>query len=431
MVDDDWSEGVSAVLHNGSGRATTSGRMLDLLRTSGTLSRIELAELSGYTPATITHVVRRLIDDGLVREVGREQQGRGQPRRLLKLDPSAWYAVGIQLDRTTTTIVVVDFAGSRVATVGLRGTGTGGPGASIATLADHVTALLDSSDVPRGRVLGVGLVTHGPQDRGRGMLLTAQPTPDWQEFPLASTLSARLGLPVLLENDATAAAIGEHWAGTVPTETFGLIYMASGIGGGVVVEGDAYRGRASNAVEIGHVALGGSDTPCVCGNRGCAQAEAGPRAVVEQVLADENLAERLGIQGSVEDTLADFERVAQAWRAADPGATAILERSAGWIGRAAVTLVNLFDLDTVVLAGPAFVTTGPLYQRHVDAELQGHALSRALIRPRVLISTNVDTAAAIGGALQVLRTVPVERATGPSSVDGQPVLTAPSLTGEP
>jgi predicted NBD/HSP70 family sugar kinase len=417
------------MLHASSERVTTSGRMLDLLRTSGTLSRVELAELSGFTPATITNVVRRLIDDGLVHEVGREQQGRGQPRRLLKLDPSAWYAVGVQLDRTTTTIVVVDFAGSRVATAGLRGTGSGRPDDSIAAVADHVTDLLRSAGVPRDRVLGAGLVTHGPQDRARGMLLTAQPAPEWLEFPLTSTLSERLGMPVLLENDATAAAIGEQWAGTVPTETFGVIYMASGIGGGVIVDGDVYRGRASNAVEIGHVALGGSDTPCVCNNRGCAQAEAGPRAVVERVLADEDLAERLGVQGSVDDTLADFERVARAWRAGDPGATAILERSAGWIGRAAVTLVNLFDLDTVVLAGPAFVTTGPLYQRHVDAELQEHALSRALSRPRVLMSTNVDTAAAIGGALQVLRSVPVERAAG--SASSPPVPSLPSLAGEP
>lgn len=417
------------MLYGSSERVTTSGRMLDLLRTSGTLSRVELAERSGFTPATITNVMRKLIDDGLVHEVGREQQGRGQPRRLLRLDPSAWYAVGIQLDRTTTTIVVIDFAGSRVATAGLRGSGNEGPDHSITALVEHVTDLLHSANVPRERVLGVGLVTHGPQDRGRGMLLTAQPTPAWLEFPLASTLSERLGMPVLLENDATAAAIGEQWAGTVPTDTFGLIYMASGIGGGVIVDGDVYRGRASNAVEIGHVALGGGDRPCVCGNGGCAQAEAGPRAVVENVLADEDLAERLGVQGAVEDTLADFERVARAWRAGDPSATEILERSAGWIGRAAVTLVNLFDLDTVVLAGPAFVTTGPLYQRHVDAELQDHALSRALSRPRVLTSTNIDTAAAIGGALHVLRTMPVERAEGAPPV--RSVSPAPSLAGEP
>lgn len=410
-------EGRRRVPHIEDGRVTTTGRILDLLRTQGTLSRVELAGRTGLTAATITHAVRRLIEGGLVHEVGLDpQQGRGQPRRLLELNAASWCAVGIQIDRTTTTIVVLDFAGGRIAHAGLRGSGGDGPDATIAALADHVTDLLRRNGVPQERVLGVGLVTHGPQDRERGTLLTAQPEPEWLEFPLTDTLSSLLGLPVLLENDATAAAFGEQWAGAVPTDTFGLIYMASGIGGGVVVDGESYRGRASNAVEIGHVALNGGSARCVCGNRGCAQAEAGPRAVVEQVLADAPLAERLGVNGPPDGTLADFERIARAWHRGDRDAAAPLERSARWIGQAAVTLVNLFDLDTVVLAGPAFVTAGPLYREHIAAELELRALSRALSRPEVRLAANVDTAAAIGGALHVLRTIPIgARAPGTSS----------------
>lgn len=415
--------------HIEDGRVTTAGRMLDLLRTRGTLSRVELAERTGLTPATITNVVRRLIDDGLVHETGRDQQqGRGQPRRLLELNAGAWYAVGIQVDLTTTTIVVLDFAGDRIAGASLRGSGGDGPETTLAALAEHVTALLRSAGVPTDRVLGAGLVTHGPQDRERGVLLTAQPEPEWLEFPLTETLSKRLGLPVLLENDATAAAFGEQWAGAVPTDTFGLIYMASGIGGGVIVDGESYRGRASNAVEIGHVALSEGREPCVCGNRGCAQAEAGPRAVVDQVLADGDLAERLGVRGAHDTTLVDFERVARAWRGGDEAAGALLERSARWIGQAAVTLVNLFDLDTIVLAGPAFVTAGPLYRRHIAAELELRALSRTLSRPEVLISTNVDTAAAIGGALHVLRTMPIDARVPRPSADA--LETIPTSEGD-
>lgn len=399
----------------GAGRATTAGRMLDLLRTQGTLSRVELAERTGLTPATITNTVRRLIDAGLVHEIGRgHQNGRGQPRRLLELDPAAWFAVGIQVDRTTTTIVVLDFAGARVADASLRGSGGASPETTIAALDEHVTALLRSNGIAHDRVLGAGLVTHGPQDRDRGVLLTVQPDPAWLEFPLTATLAERLGIPVLLENDATAAAFGEQWAGAVPTDTFGLVYMGSGIGGGVIVDGESYRGRASNAVEIGHIALGRAE--CFCGNRGCAQAEAGPRAVVEQALADPGLAARLGIRGDPDDTLADFERLARAWRTGDRDAAALLERSAQWIGRAAVTLVNLFDLDTVVLAGPAFATAGPLYRRLVAAELEQRALTRALSGPGVHLAANIETAAAIGGALHVLRTMPVDVRRDPAVI---------------
>lgn len=415
--------------HIEDGRVTTTGRVLDLLRTRGTLSRVELAGRTGLTAAAITHVVRRLIADGLVHEVGLDpRQGRGQPRRLLELASGSWYAVGVQVDRTSTTVVVLDFAGERVTDAALRGSGGAGPEATLTALADRIAGLLRASGVPRERVLGAGLVTHGPQDRERGVLLTAQPEPAWLEFPLTETLGRRLGVPVLLENDATAAAFGEQWAGAVPTDTFGLIYMASGIGGGVIVDGESYRGRASNAVEIGHVALNGGSARCVCGNRGCAQAEAGPRAVVERALARGDLAERFGLRGEPDGALADFERIARAWHRGDRDAAGLLERSARWLGQAAVTLVNLFDLDTVVLAGPAFITAGPLYREHVAAELERRALSRALRRPRVRISADVDTAAAIGGALHVLRTIPIE-GRGPAAADDLAPVPDPTSEG--
>ncbi|MCK9795830.1 ROK family transcriptional regulator [Isoptericola sp. 4D.3] len=391
---------------DGVAQTTSSRRLLDLVRTRGTISRVELAQLSGLTSPTVTHVVRGLLDLGLVHEVGVQQRGRGQPRRLLSVTADAGYAVGIQVDLTTTTVVVVDFAGTTVASTGLRGSGRRSPDRTVAALVDHVGDLLASAGVPPGQVLGVGLVTHGPQDRDRGVLLTAQPTPAWKEYPLTARLSAGLGLPVLLENDATAAAVGELWTTNLDTETFGLVYMASGIGGAVVVDGVAYRGRASNAVEVGHVPLPGARTGCVCGNHGCTQAEAGPAAVVTQVLGQPDLARRWGVRGLAEDTLADFERVARASRDGDDDATDLLTRSAHRVGQAATVLVNLFDVDTVLLAGPAFATAGPLYRRVVAGELERYALSRTLSPPRVAMSDQVATVAAVGGALSVLRSAP-------------------------
>lgn len=382
---------------------TTGGRMLDLLRSQGTLSRVELAKLSGLTSATITNTVRRLTEDGLVKEVGRDQQRRGQPRRLIELNSDAWYAVGVQMDEITTTLVIIDFAGNQVANARVDGSGSRSPEAAIPVLADHIETLLRTSGVPRDKVIGVGLATHGPQDREQGMVLLAYPSRHWIRYRLTPDLSERLGLPVSLENDATAAAIGEQWAGQLPTDTFGLIYMAAGLGGGVVVDGHVYRGRTSNAVEIGHISLLEGSIPCVCGNRGCTEAQASPRTVVASALSNPELAQAIGIEGHEDDTLIEFERIAVAWRAGNLEATAILEQSARWVGRAAVTLVNLFDLDTVVLAGPAFTTAGPVYKEFVEDELTRHALSRVLSEPKVIISQNTEMAAATGAALHSLR----------------------------
>jgi predicted NBD/HSP70 family sugar kinase len=395
---------VSDVYRRTVNRPSTAGRLLDLVRTAGTISRVELVEESGLTAGTITNVVRDLIDDGLLHDVGRAQWTGGKPRRLLQINPDAGFALGTQLDESTTTVVLVDFAGRTLASSRLPGAGHDAPEVTLSTLATHVGGLLERTGVAPDRVLGLGLVTHGPQDRERGVLLTAQPTAAWREFPLTGTLSTALGLPVLLENDATAAAIGEQWAGDVPTATFGVIYMASGIGGGVVVDGEVYRGRASNTVEIGHVTLDAEGDSCVCGNRGCLEVTAGPAAIVARAMRNDGLVARLGLRGgTADDSLTDFELIAAASRQGDAEAHALVAASARQIGLAAVTLVNLFDLDTIVLAGPAFSTAGPQYRDQVSEALSKHALSRKLSPAKALLSANVASAAAVGGALSVLR----------------------------
>ncbi|MCL1800380.1 MAG: ROK family transcriptional regulator [Promicromonosporaceae bacterium] len=400
-----------APVTNGGGIESTPMRILDLLRAEQPLSRVELANRLGVTQATVTNVVKLLLEGGLVHEGMRAQLSRGAPRRLLELVPDAWYAIGVQIDSTTMTVVISDYAGNRVAATSLRGPGDLSPEAAIAELVDHIEDLLESTAIPRHRILGVGLVTYGPQDRPRGMLLTPQPTPEWYEFPLTSRLGEALGLPVLLENDATAAAIGEQALGVVPSASFGVLFLSTGVGGAVVIDGAPYRGRSSNAVELDHVIIRPGGRECLCGARGCVGVEAQPMTVSALGFADPEIAARLDLRGSPEECLADFERLARAARGADSVAADLLEKSADDLGLAAVTMFNLFDIDTLVLTGPAFRTAGPLYQQRIEAILRRYSANRDLTEPRVLVSANPELDAPMGGALQVLRTVspPLER----------------------
>jgi len=381
-------------------------RILDLLRAEKQISRVEIAARSGVTQATVTNVVKTLMDAGVVREGTREQLSRGAPRRMLELVPAAWYAIGVQIDSTTTTVVIADYAGIRVASASLRGPGSLSPAAAIAELVDHVDDLLLSASIPRERILGACLVTYGPQDREAGKLLTPQPTDEWYGFPLATSLSEALGLPVLLENDATAAAIGEQAIGLVPTSTFGLLFMSTGVGGAVVVDGVPYRGRSSNAVEIDHVVVNPGGAVCLCGTRGCVGAEAQPLAVSALAFERPGLAARLDLRGTDDEGLADFERLARAARGGDAEATELLAASADYLGLAVVTMFNLFDIDTLVLTGPAFRTAGPMYRTRIEELVRERAAGRDLSQPQILISADVEQAAPMGGALQVLRTIP-------------------------
>ena len=386
-------------------RATTPSRLLDLLRTAGTLSRVELAELSGLAPATITNVVRVLMEGGLVREVGREYQSRGQPRRLLQIHPEAWYAVGVHVEATRSTVVVVDFSWRRVSGSCLIGTGYLEPESAITSLHEHVVALLDSAGLDLTRVLGVCLVLHSPFDRETGALLTRAPRSPSRSFALRDAFASHLGRPVLLQDAADAAALDAAWTASVPTQTFAVLYMDSGIDGSIVVDGAAFSGRSGNAVRIGHIDVGvEAEVPCVCGRPGCLEAVAGPTAVIARALRDDDLVARTGITGLQHDVLLDFERLADSARD-DHVARAILLDSAHHISRAAVLLVDLFDVETVVLAGPAFAAASDIYLPHARAALARASLSHSDEAPRILVSPLADSAAT-GGARTVLRTLP-------------------------
>ncbi|GAA4465453.1 ROK family transcriptional regulator [Phytohabitans houttuyneae] len=385
-------------------RPKTRGLVLDLIRAARAISRVELATATGLTGATISEVVRELMGDGLVVEAGRGAPTGGKPRTLVQLNPSARYSVGVQLERNTCVIVVVDLAGRQVARTSFQGVASLPPQQALPLLAAQVDALLTTAAVDRGKVLGVGLVSYGPQDRRAGVLLTPQPTDQWLDYPVAGRLAEGLGLPVLLDNDAAAAAIGEYWMGAVdPRSTYGCIYMATGIGGGVVVAGEVYRGSSSNSVEIGHISIDVNGAECPCGNVGCLENYAGPSALVREAVATPGLAQRLALDPSAADFLTEFARLAAAANAGDRDARDLIERSARYLGSAAVTMASLFDVDVIVLAGPSFAVAGSIYQAVIQQEVDRRMFARRAHPVRVVPSVNGSDAAAIGGAVLVLQ----------------------------
>ncbi|MFE9914747.1 ROK family transcriptional regulator [Micromonospora sp. NPDC005553] len=385
-------------------RPKTRGLVLDLIRAARSISRVELAAATGLTGATISAVVRELMGDGLVVEAGRGGPTGGKPRTMVQLNPLARYSVGVQLERNTCVIVVVDLAGRQVARTSFQGVASMPPERALPLVASQVDALLATAAVDRERVLGVGLVSYGPQDRRAGVLLTPQPTDAWLDYPVARLLAETLGLPVLLDNDAAAAAIGEYWMGAVdPRSTYGCIYMATGIGGGVVVAGEVYRGSSSNSVEIGHISMDINGDECSCGNVGCLENYAGPSAIVRQAMATPGLAQRLALDSTAADLLTEFARIAAAANAGDTGARGLVEQSARHLGGAAVTMACLFDVDTIVLAGPSFAVAGSIYQTLIQQEVDRRLFARRAHPVRIVPSVNGSDAAAIGGAILVLQ----------------------------
>jgi len=378
--------------------------ILDAIR-SAELSRVELAAMTGLTEAAVSMTVRRLIEEGLVVETGRTPTG-GKPRTLLRLDPAARLSVGVHLDEDATTYVLTGQTGGVISRLARPALTSADHDAILDGLVADIDVLIDGSGVDRARCLGVGLVWPGP--RGAGVHPEDAPPHlrGWRRDNLDARLAEATGLPVLVENDATAAAVGEYWVARVgPTRAFAALYMGSGIGAGIVIDGVALRGSQANAGEFGHLCVQVDGPECWCGSRGCLEALAGPQVVVRAALADPVAAAEAGLTagGSRRSAAMDFAAVARAARSGAPACRALLEESARYIAAAAESVVNLLDIDLLVLTGPGFAAASFVYGPAITARIAA-ADARTWHRSvSVTVSLAAATASATGAAALVLQ----------------------------
>ncbi|MDT0410195.1 MULTISPECIES: ROK family transcriptional regulator [Streptomyces] len=377
--------------------------VVDLIRSSGPISRVELVKSTGLTQPTISNIVRRLIEDGVVRETGDTVATRGKPRSLLVINSHAAYGVGIHLATDALTCVVTDTRGGTVGRLLVAAPPAEDPGAVTEALAGLYRDVVAGLGLPARGIAGLAVVGPGPVDVAQGSFLALPGRSPAPGPALAPALAAALGVPVLVDSDASAATVGEFWGRQVSrARTFGCLYMNSGIGSGVVLDGALHRGASSNAGKLGHTAVVRGGRECPCGNRGCLEQYAAPRVLVERARALPGLARRLRIaEGDPVDRAFDvLARAALYW---DGAARALLDESAELLAEAAVTLTNLWDLDTLVLAGPGFAVAGSLYVSAIRERLAASAFTREVHEVAVDLSSNPRDAAAIGGAALVLQ----------------------------
>ena len=253
-------------------RGHNAALVLGLLRAAGEsgVSRLELAEHTGLTPQAVSKITARLRADGLAAEAGRRASTGGKPRTVLRLVPGARHAVGLHLDRDELTAVLADLAGDAVA---VRRAPLAFDAGAAEVLADRGTRGHGAARRrPAGpAVLGAGVARlPGPLDHTRGVLGRVTGAPALEGFPLRDALADRLGLPVVLDKDTNAAALG--LAQGTRRGSFAYLHLGTGLGAGLVLDGALHRGPRTGAGEFGHQVLQLDGPPCGCGRRGCIEA---------------------------------------------------------------------------------------------------------------------------------------------------------------
>lgn len=371
--------------------------ILDAIREADGVSRVELAGRTGLTTQTVSNIVRRLIDDGLVAETGLVRGALGKPRTVLRINVRSGFAVGVHVDPTAIRHVLVDLAGQIIATASRYPQPGGTPAAFVKQIVAGVESMIVRAGIDRHTIVGVGVGVPGSVDAASGDVIVPPNLPGWGRVPLRDNVSALLGLPVTLDNDATAAALGERWVGRADRAgDFAFIYLGTGVGCGLFLAGQIFSGESHNAGEFGHVSIDVKGRSCHCGNVGCLEAYIAPAAIRD--------IHHLELSASSGRRTADlgWAGLARAYATEDRAATAAVDEAAVLLADAVVGLVNILDVPTVVIGGTGLGALAPRLAQVVEHAVNTRTLARRTRTVRVVPSAVGDSVGAIGAASLVL-----------------------------
>lgn len=363
--------------------------IIDLIRfTTGGISRVELARHMGLTRAAVSAIVDDLQNAGLVKETeGTYPSGR-RPI-VLEINPDLGHVVGIDMGASHVSLILADYSGRQIHEVSAVHSINEGPEVCLERVARLLEQLLAESSISIKKISAVGVGVPGPIVQREGMVSGPPIMPGWDRYPIRDHLQQLWGIPVSLNNDAEMGAVGEWAYGAGRGErNLAYIKVGTGIGAGLLLDGQIYRGATGCAGEIGHITIDENGPLCTCGNRGCLEAIAGGGAIARKATEAVKLGQRTQLSELANNGQISVEDVMNAARHGDHLAQRITAEAGMHLGTAIANVVNLFNPSMVVIGG-SVGQIGDLLLEPIRLTVQRRSL--------LVASRNVRIAAALLG----------------------------------
>ncbi|MBP1990057.1 ROK family transcriptional regulator [Paenibacillus eucommiae] len=311
--------------------------VLDYLRRHSPISRARIAELTGLTKATVSSLVNELITSNLAHEIGAGMSSGGRKPMMLHFHAAAGYAIGIDLGVNYILAALTDLSGTLIDEYKLEHQNSSLEQV-IELIQASIRVMIARAPQSTYGIVGIGIGVPGISDE-QGNVLFA-PNLGWQHVPLRNLIENEFNLPVVIDNEANAGAVGEKQFG-IGKSAAQLVYLSigMGIGTGIILKGELFRGSSGFSGEVGHASIQYDGKTCVCGNYGCwelyasenALLEAGrlefsdPKITLEQLL-------KLAGEGSLE-------------------AKALFTQLGRFLGIGIVMIINTYNPEMIVIGG--------------------------------------------------------------------------------
>ena len=379
--------------------------VLNYVRENGPISRADIAEAINLAPPTISRITKKLIKEKFIIQEGLGESSGGRPPVLLKLNPSAGYIIGVNLGPGILEVVLSDLEAEILVKKSKDMVKTD-QDYVLENIIALINDLINASEVDKDKLFGIGVAVHGLVNSEEGISIFA-PYYHWTEVAIKEILEKKLQIPVVVDNDVRAMALGESWFGiTKGIDDFIMINVGNGIGSGIVINGELHYGSNYSAGELGHTVIDINGPECECGNYGCLTSLASNPKIVERTKALIRRGVETEVYDLIEGNLANLTVgiICQAARNGDEMAQQILQETGMYLGMGISYLLNILDPKMIVVVGE--VTKAKEY---VFATIKNILRNRALEIPvnnlKLKTSKLGINAATIGGATLVLKEI--------------------------
>lgn len=326
------------------------------------ISRAELAKRTTLSSSTVTNLVAELIDLGVVAEINSPNNSAsprsvGRPRRKLKLIPDARFAIGVHIGIGLFRVVITNLHARIIHNHIIKFDRNASADHVLEQIANQISQMIDENQFSAERILGIGIGASGLVDPQNGVNVLA-PRLGWQNVNIRQFLSDRLGLPVCVDNNVRAMALGEAYFGAGRgAQVLAFVYGRMGVGAGFVVNGQMFRGSGAGAGEIGHtIMIPDGGQACRCGNQGCLETLVTEPVIVRQAkeLANSHpkcqLAQLLQAQ-EADEKQRPLDAIFLAARQGDELTSRMLKENIRYLGVALANLVDILNPETIILGG--------------------------------------------------------------------------------
>jgi glucokinase-like ROK family protein len=329
--------------------------LLDLIRKYGEFSKVDLIAFTEFSRTKVTSCIDSLLNKKIIIAKNGTDYTGGRRSKKFRLNGELGLVAGVDIGATSIDLGIADFSGKFLARYSEPALVQDGPIKVLGRACSMLEKMLRENGLSPEKLNGIGIGVPGPVDFSAGTLVSPPIMPGWDCYPIIQTVQQWFpSANVVVDNDVNVMALGEiHQGAGKGVDNLVFVKIGTGIGAGIICEGNLYRGLSGCAGDIGHISVNKSGPLCHCGNRGCLEAYAGGPAIAERALTEAQagrspiLLRYFEKNGNVLRT----EDVGDAAREGDALAIEVIRESGQFIGDVLAGLVNFFNPEMIVLGG--------------------------------------------------------------------------------